>query len=1314
MSGESKWQGEHARQLWNAYHDNDRSWTAACRLDAKHQLHEQAEHQIVRPEDGGVGLGARLLLIEEALRAPIERCLDTVNLKLTHKRVYSRTAFYWAAWTAARDPEMHATGDSAPPAQAVWAAVRRGFGKVTKEQWEQVQSKDMLMKTMNLGSDRSPKKRPHDTFLDGVAILVGAHRGTPVWRQSLFDEPYTGPSGIADFEKTLKAYDPMLQPLLGPREPIDRPSPRVAEAVDKLMAFVTPPPPGQIAPKRVRTPGFAEITTGDLWLLQRDIAWQFAERYGAATRTPALRESGVARSSIRPLLMIPVSSYRPRSEPDKPTAPLITPDIPMIVGWLRAALVKKIDPSELPATRPIGDDESLFEAVHEIRQAMARRPWVLVFVGVRAGTVNAERTQMDRHIADDDLCRLLSRLLEGPICSVPEVGMLERWCDNRIVLLADEPVIESVSNDVGPMPEEPDKDNPVALDVGEWCLHMDRHARLRAPDEVVMSSDSAGYLIAEDGSRRLSRVQCLRDSYENNPMLYGARSELVLELVDALCQARAMRTGELEALSPGELGETHWDGPPGKQLVRALMAELDEEIGESGSPPSARRRRAWRALLSLIACSPDGVRRQTVGRIVERTSTDPHYATNPLPELDAACVGADIGELLETFPKLVSEGGNDRVEALDRDVNALAGAARASLRAQGRRARSEQERALHFPLGALRGLLVEWMSDEVELGDYQALHRAIADDALRQVSAILRRTDASAALSLRGWRRLLSVLNSGLQSLEIERNGSASATLAEELLDPDAVVHGQAAFWRWLYFFAFRRMLERAPAFNLSRFHGADSLKKQILEAFDDPTKLWPTGYRNAHHRRLGSVSIVRRLAELNTEGLFGSHRRALARTSLSLGNLTLITSILRELDPEQAPDLSGTPRSLHLTATKLALDVRGFGMKPGSNDVRERLERLWTEECVQLQTVRLSDGSLGGSVAARALQAIIRLQRAVERDLGSSSPDALGEGASEDARNALSGRARAVRSAAYEVIDTLLAHLWPRDEIASVVDVVFRIGEHHAIAADLELGHESDAAYADSEAPGAGGPAEAGARRRARVRRVYLPDTLDARADQAPQYAIALAVFTMAEELRRALFARCADSDVYFASGNVQRQFIRTALRLSEIRRARHGRAGPYVEIARRQADEAMLHLFRYPRERASMLIVEADIARSLALGERGPVREELLKNAVALLADAEEIALGLGRETRLRLRLAACRAAVHIALLRASTIGRPAPGSRKAIEAERCASLANADIVYLNDHPLTRSLGYWPRRTAQLRDALERARRRLPSGSR
>lgn len=197
---------------------------------------------------------------------------------------------------------------------------------------------------------------------------------------------------------------------------------------------------------------------------------------------------------------------------------------------------------------------------------------------------------------------------------------------------------------------------------------------------------------------------------------------------------------------------------------------------------------------------------------------------------------------------------------------------------------------------------------------------------------------------------------------------------------------------------------------------------------------------------------------------------------------------------------------------------------------------------------------------------------------------------------------------------------------IADVCDVYLRIAEAHAIRADLSS--ETFQTYGYSgERPDI--------LRGSRVNDAGFADV---------EFCRSLALFESADRLRLQNFALHPLESDFFVSGHPMRQSIRVALKLEKTRRrslrVSGSEAGFFVTYARRAADTLTRHLFRYPRERASQLILESTMLRLLSPKDG---HETSLKTARLFLARAEPMILALGRRARIGMRLSLERAKVN-----------------------------------------------------------------------
>tara|TARA_R110001606_G_scaffold380811_1_gene541582 strand:+ start:14318 stop:14968 length:651 start_codon:yes stop_codon:yes gene_type:complete len=150
----------------------------------------------------------------------------------------------------------------------------------------------------------------------------------------------------------------------------------------------------------------------------------------------------------------------------------------------------------------------------------------------------------------------------------------------------------------------------------------------------------------------------------------------------------------------------------------------------------------------------------------------------------------------------------------------------------------------------------------------------------------------------------------------------------------------------------------------------------------------------------------------------------------------------------------------------------------------------------------------------------------------------------------------------------------------------------------------------------------------------------------------VAIAAYEVAEIIRRSTFVISPFSGEHAVSGHATRGAIRLALILEreasrsvpegEMHAIREYREGPglFGEYAARMKNELVRSLGRFPRERASILILEASMIR--IMGDF-PHQDGALHRAFNLLEEAEAIVLSISATSRLRLRFLLERAKLH-----------------------------------------------------------------------
>ena len=1066
-----------------------------------------------------------------------------------------------------------------------------------------------MKKTLQLGNDNGPKDRTASAFLDGIQILLkeaNIDRTTNL----LFVDSYDGPDAVFQFRQMLGYRDPTIQPLLGKRHQ-SLPEHALTETVTELINFIDGTTRSDNE-RRSRSPGVAQLTTGALFNAQHQIVSQLMQQ---------LKDLG----EPRPVLVIPVTgdSNNPVSTAENIVP--VTPDLHTLVGWIRHFFNEDGNTTGIVGVRPISENYSMFRAIHELRLAMVRCPAILVFTGIQAAF--GKSSAIEHQVADSELVQLLATLTsDPPICSCDDPKLLDRWHENRILLVSDDPILMQIYGDVDILSNYKAAPKPDYLI--ELCFTLTSDHWLKLPTALELNN-----------AKTISADLQLCDR------LGGSPDEPALYLLEALINVRG------SGLSYEERSDIEVM-PENERVCGYLVALWLNSLRDHDAYDQEL------CLLQILACSPEGFRRGTLERIIHRLRSrlEPTF-----PTLQVSGLARKINALLSRFPRLISEHGSDDVRSVDESAHDLELDFASNGTSRGRR---NAGRTVHFPLVDIRRGILDWIGDgNLDKRHYHRLNRAICEEAKQQMNIVLRHSDVDRSPSLRVWRRQFSVIYYGLLSLDIDAK-SGTLHVDDGPTCSLGIQEEGKQLWIWLYFFAYRRMVERVPAYNLTRYYGADSLKRTLLvDVFDDPAMLWPSGYQSAagltEDSRLKvsrsvsdwclmpeALSLVTCISrELPHIGIEGTHWRALARVCLSLGDSRGVHQVLSRLGKQSlSSGKRTTARDNELTRTKIELDSLMLGRK--LDDERAR------------SSVKVLHRHLGEEI--NALETEITKTRLYLLDIVNGECDTSPE---------ITGISQQFTSP-NKIVSFCLENNWTSGEMANIVDCLFRIAEHHGI---LTMLGEPPIKNVNCEES------------------VLQPGTHDPSIDPIFGYVSSLSVSLMAEALRLAIFRNDPLGSSFFASGNTMRQMIRVTLALeAAVIRSRgesvenRFKMSPFGRLARRQADTLTRHLFRYPREQASNLLIEAEILRLQSIDPA--TRRSRLLQARALCAEAEPIILGLGQELRLRLRLAMTRAKVHRDLVLANEDNDG-----------RYKSLWEADVRLLEVHPITKRFGYWSKRSAK-----------------
>ena len=993
-----------------------------------------------------------------------------------------------------------------------------------------------LDRHFQMNSDKTA--RVDHLFFDGIREWINRERkkrslnGLPL--AVIFDDPVTGNDAPIRYRRMLREQWTFKQPLIDDKKFVFENDEVRTRFVARLKDAL------RVAKSTESKPILINVHARDLWAgLSACAAWIAHDHDGA---------------DDRPSLVIPLRRYR-RTAAEVPgksavSAATSRPEIlsfSEILGILKAFVDGGLEAVE--NAPEFEDEDGLFDIIHHIRLRLAARPVILIFDGhfePERGDQPSERLvygQLERHVNDDYLERLILRLLEPPFCSVGSPSRISRYAENRIVVTSNVPI------DLA-------KRLVKASGIDGAC-----QLTLVPPKQEDLS-DVLDQQVLEHGN-------IVKALLLDSEKVKGCRTDIAWLLDAFVGVANALANSELslktiEAELPDRRRHNN-DQAYYTQIVIRLLALASE------------RRPAWRDLLYLVALTPDGLRPSSIRRFAERASQ----------------LSGDIQPLRALVEAFRERRLNPEFEALGNVAYAICGLVRSdpfegvdSL-AHPLELRLEEEnagrRAFDILYPELKAVVKAQAAEHLRPLEFHAIHRLLSEEALQQQTVSLRHVDRTNLPSIRPWRRMLSAFFHGLQSLPLELDEKGNSRIkTEDFGTRDLISFGAPPeFWRYLYAFCYRRMLERPPAWNLSRLYALDELKVELLSCFDRPWRIWPEQFS------------PRWVAPGNGIVACQGNDRVSHDWAISLAQAQIATGRLAEAKMT----LNGH-RTGHLdamSALKRDIDIRIL-----------QCERVSFEE-IQVQLVEFAGFSheeLQGikehvDIVAREFYHIVDTGKIGADEADISRPN--------------------------KVIETLFARTSARSRASDVADIYFRLAEVFATRADLASVRLDDAVKGD-----------------------IVPDLPILRADEllsaravAIEFCRSLACYRFAEQLRLRVFSDDLTGSNFFASGHQIRQSIRVALKLElqTRKRAREQKSegtmglGMFARFARRSSDTLTRHLFRYPRERASQLIIEATMLRHLAPDEK---RLEYLVVARSFLGSSERLIVGLGRTARVRIRLA------------------------------------------------------------------------------
>lgn len=632
-------------------------------------------------------------------------------------------------------------------------------------------------------------------------------------------------------------------------------------------------------------------------------------------------------------------------------------------------------------------------------------------------------------------------------------------------------------------------------------------------------------------------------------------------------------------------------------------------------------RPVWRDITDIVSLTPDGVRPATIVRLA---STLPTLPFEVLPNLQKSHSDGTLPQEIEEFCKaalpMIGLVRNDAFEGVD--GNELFGGA-AHPTELGITETSYQSsgdfRSIDFLYADVKERARNLAAKRLEKRGFHGLHRLLSEDALIQQTISLRHLDNTSLQSIRPWRRQLSAIFHGLQSIPVSFDENGQGAIVDDDFGTRVLTSCPRAtqFWIYLYGFAYRRMIERPPAWNLSRLYGLDDLKTDILLNFDKPWRLWPGGFRDSGFGRPEQgliASLSARDPSLNH--LMTDYRQSLAQSYLAVGSVTKAKNVL-------FPD----------RRTKSQVK-NGYSDDCSHADFKRAFEiDLLKGDKVPLDLVA-ARASKALNVSGKEGGLCVALAHAIE-----TATDGI-----HKALHSPDGGVANTDFLSFPIVDEISSRLRAQerpdiaDTFGKLHDIYSRMGEYEATRADLATASE----FLDfTPEGGVAGELDLGMMQ-------DFGGSADVSRGIDLAFSRSFAHLVLAEQCRLRAFREEPLGSEYFASGNSARQLIRVALKLEGRRAKRLGQTGPafgiFARQARRTADTLTRNLFRYPRERAAQIIIEATLLRLLSNPEN---RQNRLQIADGFLREAEALVVGLGRRVRVRMRLQLERAKLNRAFM-------------------------------------------------------------------
>lgn len=941
------------------------------------------------------------------------------------------------------------------------------------------------------------------------------------------------------------------------------------------------------------------------------------------------------------VLRITLASYA-QTETQNPKAEYVMP-YDDVVKCLAEAFGIDLPPN--PKTAPYYD---LVPTIRAIRRKMATNPMIILFEGYYAEEKGSNEEELGAEILriarDDHFKGLLLRLMEPSLVEPEKAGEYssETFRQNRFIVISNRP-LRYFEDETA---------------TGAYAL---THETIEPPTQLEMTTilEQCELTYKETLSAALSERASALQGYlyepiydllnkflilKHGPTPSDYESEAALEtLTDLLNDSTFPRGGDVNVCMP-RLMSKYLD------LLKSKSLEVYQ-------------------LHLLLALLPDGLRQTTLLRIARRYSSlkSPDMADSGFKALteNARKIGS---ELAECFGTLITRRKVDLFHGLDEsmpvfETNVLTDdetpeeLSGAGYDIEDPIIKECLNRAI---LGDCEGVSARLSANQLRIA-----HRMLSEEALSQQTLGFRQRGIDYTPSFRSYRRLVSAIYHGMCSIPLQQKGGqvriSNGAKTQVICPYFSGSRDPKKFYSWNYVFLYRTIIERAPYWELSRRFALDRLKADFLEVFDSPWRL----RNHPDNRSLGHLegSLI--------EATFEKKRCEVVVDYLVNYSYAMSALVKPAKANEAAHRLRTLGQNREPQGRLLELKNRTIGMNADMQSEKIDIEgdwgRLWTSIHAPTTSARkwpLSDRTLPDqeenfSEVAKRLQCDIK--ELIEKNAGAYWK-LFKDGAPLEEYEAL--------PSVHSYASGLFRDVGSGDPaiVAEFTRNLFQLSDITAEEADLWRSIKTVESL---------GVSNIAVKRRIKDLRNKLGEPDFESFTQSPyaHFCRSLATYKLAEQLRMEIFHRDPLGGHFIHSGRAARANIRTCLVLErearkvrlgklkehELIRGRH-RLGLFSREARRTNDRVTKHLFRFPRERASLQIIEGSMHRMLSEVPSNIYHPEFKEKSKAFeqralgiswryLNSAENIVLGLSRKNSIRRHFSLERIKLHLALANASS---------------------------------------------------------------